>query len=180
MSGKEGCNIPGDLWMEKLNRIIKDVIQHLGANKTEKAIERVSRCAQLISTITTDFDNVSGLHIGSGAHIRASETSDVEKLVVALNESMVFDQKAQRSHRTFSNFRSNHLVRSLNKSALFSWMEELFGPPKAAPILFLLSPEVSGTSGTMSIYIYIYICNSYSTGKCVLAYLLLESQGRVQ
>ena len=26
-----------------------------------------------------------------------------------------------------------------------------------APILFLLSPEVSGTSGTMSIYIYIYI-----------------------
>ena len=31
------------------------------------------------------------------------------------------------------------------------------GPPKAAPILFLLSPEVSGTSGTMSVYIYIYI-----------------------
>ena len=28
---------------------------------------------------------------------------------------------------------------------------------KAAPILFLLSPEVFGTSGTMSIYIYIYI-----------------------
>ena len=25
------------------------------------------------------------------------------------------------------------------------------------PILFLLSPEVSGTSGTMSVYIYIYI-----------------------
>ena len=33
----------------------------------------------------------------------------------------------------------------------------IFGPPKAAPILFLLSPEVSGTSGTMSRYIYIYI-----------------------
>ena len=33
----------------------------------------------------------------------------------------------------------------------------VFGPPKAAPILFLLSPEVSGTSGTMSIYIYIYV-----------------------
>ena len=33
----------------------------------------------------------------------------------------------------------------------------LIGPPKAAPILFLLSPEVSGTSEMMSIYIYIYI-----------------------
>ena len=32
-----------------------------------------------------------------------------------------------------------------------------FGPPEGRPILFLLSPEVSGTSGTMYIYIYIYI-----------------------
>ena len=36
-------------------------------------------------------------------------------------------------------------------------MTSFFGPPEGAPILFLLSPEVSGTSRTMSIYIYIYI-----------------------
>ena len=29
----------------------------------------------------------------------------------------------------------------------------IFGPPEGGSILFLLSPEVSGTSGTMSIYI---------------------------
>ena len=34
----------------------------------------------------------------------------------------------------------------------------IFGLLEGGPILFLLSPEVSGTSGTMSIYIYIYIC----------------------
>ena len=40
----------------------------------------------------------------------------------------------------------------------------LFGPPKAAPILFLLSPEVSGTSGTMSRYIlYIYMSTTWRT-----------------
>ena len=33
----------------------------------------------------------------------------------------------------------------------------VFGPPEGGPILFLLSPEVSGMSRTMSIYIYIYI-----------------------
>ena len=32
---------------------------------------------------------------------------------------------------------------------------DIFGPPEGGPILFLLSPEVSGTSGTMSIYIYV-------------------------
>ena len=39
----------------------------------------------------------------------------------------------------------------------------IFGPPEGGPILFLLSPEVSGTSGTMSIYIYIYIYIYMST-----------------
>ena len=35
-------------------------------------------------------------------------------------------------------------------------MHQIFiGPPEGGPILFLLSPEVSGTSGTMSIYIYV-------------------------
>ena len=35
-----------------------------------------------------------------------------------------------------------------------------FGLPEGGPILFLLSPEVSETSGTMSIYLYIYIIYS--------------------
>ena len=39
----------------------------------------------------------------------------------------------------------------------------LIGPPEGGPILFLLSPEVSGTSVTMSIYIYIYIYIYMST-----------------
>ena len=44
-------------------------------------------------------------------------------------------------------------------------ISKFFGPPEGGPILFLLSPEVSGTSGTMSIYIhiyiYIYICQQH-------------------
>ena len=40
---------------------------------------------------------------------------------------------------------------------LFLNPSSIFGPPEGGPILFLLSPEVSGTSGTMLIYIYIYI-----------------------
>ena len=36
---------------------------------------------------------------------------------------------------------------------------KIFGPPEGGPILFLLSPEVSGTSGTMSRYNIIYVNN---------------------
>ena len=47
------------------------------------------------------------------------------------------------------------------------YMCVFFGPPEGGPILFLLSPEVSGTSGTMSryIYIYIYICQQHGGRK---------------
>ena len=45
---------------------------------------------------------------------------------------------------------------------------EVFGLPKAATILFLLSPEVSRTSVLMSIYIYIYIyVNNMADAKSV-------------
>ena len=37
-------------------------------------------------------------------------------------------------------------------------------PPEGGPILFLLSLEVSGTSGTMSIYIYV---NNMADAKSV-------------
>ena len=36
-----------------------------------------------------------------------------------------------------------------------------FGPPEGGSILFLLSPEVSRTSGTMSIHIYIYMSTTW-------------------
>ena len=43
----------------------------------------------------------------------------------------------------------------------------VFGPPAGGPILFLLSLEVSGMSGTMSIsisiYIYIYMSTTWQT-----------------
>ena len=43
----------------------------------------------------------------------------------------------------------------------------IFGPPEGGPILFLLSPEVSGTSVAMSIYIYIYIYIYMADAKSV-------------
>ncbi|KAL5467435.1 hypothetical protein EMCRGX_G031658 [Ephydatia muelleri] len=40
--GQEGCNVSADIHMEHLNRLCKESISHLGANKTPHAIERVA------------------------------------------------------------------------------------------------------------------------------------------
>ena len=59
-----------------------------------------------------------------------------------------------------------------NGRVVLDWLVLVFGPPKAAPILFLLSLEVSGTSGMMSVYIYIYIY-IYIVDIYIYIYILL-------
>jgi L1 cell adhesion molecule like protein len=54
--GRQGCNIPCDLHMEHLNRIVKICIKCLGANKTEASIQRVGKCITLINEIIESFD----------------------------------------------------------------------------------------------------------------------------
>jgi len=46
MHGTPGKNIPMDLYMEHLNRIAKEAIKGLGANKTPKAIQRIGMALQ--------------------------------------------------------------------------------------------------------------------------------------
>ena len=46
--GGVGKNIPADLHMEHLNRVLKDGIKGLGANKTDRAITRLGKCIDSI------------------------------------------------------------------------------------------------------------------------------------
>ena len=75
--GRVGCNIPCDLHMEHFNRIVKETMQHIGANKTERAIVRSSKCSQLPTTLLSNFDMRTGLKDIPGSHVRASERNDV-------------------------------------------------------------------------------------------------------
>ena len=40
---KQGANIPSDLHIEHLNRVCKEFVNHLGANKTPRAITRIGK-----------------------------------------------------------------------------------------------------------------------------------------
>ena len=126
--GREGFNIPCDLHMEHLNRVIKDALQHLGANKTEHAITRASKCSHLISSLLHQFDAVTGLKEVSTSHTRASEKSDLDRMVAVLCNNTVFTDQGTRSHRCFKNFRSNHLIHSVDMDMLEEWMREHFHP----------------------------------------------------
>ena len=55
--GRIGCNIPCDMYMEHLNRMVKASIANLGANKTPKSIEKVGKCIGPIDKIIRSFDS---------------------------------------------------------------------------------------------------------------------------
>ena len=126
--GGIGCNIPCDLHMEHLNRVVKETMQHLGANKTKQAIVRSSKCSQVLLSVVSNFDTTTGLKEISGAHARASDRNDVVRMVSVLSSNAVFREVGNRSHSTFKNFKSNDLIKSLDVAKLKEWMNEHFHP----------------------------------------------------
>ena len=124
--GCTGYNIPCDLYMEHLNRTIKDTLQHLGANKTEHAIVRSRKCSYALSTMLSNFDQRSGVKEQFGSHTRASENIDISKAVAILQANKVFLDEGQRQHSAFKSFKCNGLLSSLKLDKLKAWMEEHF------------------------------------------------------
>ena len=58
--GQCGRNISCDLHMEHLNRVVKTAIEGLGANKTEKAVQRVGKCVGKFIKIMDAYDEQTG------------------------------------------------------------------------------------------------------------------------
>ena len=59
--GQSGRNISCDFHMEHLNRVVKTAIDGLGANKTEKAIQRVGKCVREFIHIMDAYDKQAGV-----------------------------------------------------------------------------------------------------------------------
>ena len=88
--GVRGRNIAGDLYMEHLNRVAKDAIRGLGANKTETSIERVGKTIGTIAPLLQNFDAQNAVQQPSGAHRSAGIKKDLSIIVCELTKNKVF------------------------------------------------------------------------------------------
>ena len=75
--GHAGHNISCDLHMEHLNKIIKVAVQGLGANKTEKAIQRVGRGIGTMADTMDTFVAVNNVPSMSRAHSNKSSEKNL-------------------------------------------------------------------------------------------------------
>ena len=92
--GRPGKNIPNDLHMEHLNRLIKTSLKGLGANKTEKAICTIGEVLGVIGPVLKNFDAENKVGLVSGLHRMSSVQKDMEVLLKELKT--VFDETPGR------------------------------------------------------------------------------------
>ena len=102
--GLPGKNIPNDLHMEHLNRLLKVALQGLGANKTEKAITTSAKALGVVDPVLSTFDKENHVSNISGSHRVADAKKDMEMLLKQL--SAVFRETPGRLHKSFKNPRN--------------------------------------------------------------------------
>lgn len=119
--GLPGHNVECDLHMEHLNRLCKDAVEGLGANKVEKAISRVGKCIQMVSDVTDQYDKIHTCKKDSGKHSCRSDLKDFEQMLKQLNEVKVFQSHPGRKHKTFP-YLSSSLTSCIGTKMLKEWI----------------------------------------------------------
>ena len=81
-------------------RVLKDGIEDLGANKTEKAITRLGKCTSSFDEILSNFDESLEVHHSTDFHTVASLEKDITLVVNQLTKLVQpFSFLKGRSHK---------------------------------------------------------------------------------
>jgi len=100
---KGGCgkNIEIDILQENRNKDIKGDIRAMGANKTDHAIDRVSRAAGGQRKILENFDVQIGRGVQHSSHSHKSSATDEGKILRDLRDLKPFTTVPNRKHDSF-------------------------------------------------------------------------------
>lgn len=107
--------------MEHLNRLAKTAVDGLGANKTEKAIDRVGKTIDDLRGALDNYDKENNVRDTSGAHTCKSSTKDMSKVLDELLQKDVSEIIPGREHKAFCKLKPN-LIKTLDKDSLDDWM----------------------------------------------------------
>ncbi len=117
--GGEGKNIPTDLYMEHLNRTLKDHLSGLGANIIVQTAESLK---SLLETVR-NFDNSIRVNPESLHHTRKSSNRDEELIIKQLTDSQTFHYIPCRLHLSYKNIKPR-ISDCINMDNLVSWTKQ--------------------------------------------------------
>ena len=119
--GLPSQNIPCDLFMEHLNRVCKDAVRGLGANKTPQALVKIGRVVGILDNVMINFDEDNMVKQQSGRHEVANFRKDMITVVKVLINEELLVYKPHRKHETFGSVDRNP-IQGIDHEQLLSWM----------------------------------------------------------
>ena len=121
--GGPGKNIPCDLHNEHVNKQLKYIIQNMGPNLIEKALQRAARSVSTLQTICERFDRESAVPHTASAHSTKPDIDDVKKVVVTMLKNKLLVRTTKREHKSFPKISLNPL-QNWNLENTKEWIEE--------------------------------------------------------
>jgi len=123
--GTKGGNIPLDLRMEQLNKIVKTMWRALGANLNEQSAERIANTVEPLELILDAIDKDCSLQNTKGYRSPGKPETAVQQITNDLMQIEAFRlQEGRDGHPSFPVFQSN-LLKKLDYRDLRSWMVRL-------------------------------------------------------
>lgn len=114
--GRQGCNIPCDLYMEHLNRRFKTVLRGMGSSITLARVRRAGQSIQFVHKVCETFEKQTAKRQHSDHHPYPSFGKDFQTVIKVLLEENVFTEVQVRQHSTFK-FRKG-LIEALSRKEL--------------------------------------------------------------
>ena len=119
--GGAGRNIPSDLFMEHLNRTLKDYLAGLGANISDATILQTGKS---LHGIMEYFDRICNIAPDSISHTQRSTSKDEELILKELiSESRVFDYVPGCHHQLFQDIKA-HISSSIDTFKLVTMIKK--------------------------------------------------------
>ena len=120
-TGGPGRDIEIDLLQENRNKDLKKQTKLMGANKTNKAIDRSSRVSGGERQIVENYDQQVKRGIHAPSHSYQSSVSDEKKILADLRTLKPFDTIPNRKHESFQEISSEPLA-TLDEIELAKWL----------------------------------------------------------
>ena len=122
--GIKGGNIPLDLRMEHMNKIVKTMWKALGSNINETSAERVANTVDPVELIIDGIDCDCDKKVSIGHRAAGNPEIAVTQVISDLIKIRAFeDQHGRLGHPSFINFPSS-LLNNLDYRDFHSWMKE--------------------------------------------------------
>lgn len=95
----------------------------MGANLTEKSLQRAAHSVTTLNAVCKQFDKVTNVPVPTSAHSTRTDKSDVQKVLKAVQDNSLLTISPGRKHKGFSAIKLNPLSK-WNKDDTIAWIEK--------------------------------------------------------